>query len=276
MIDLHTHSTQSDGSLSPAALIQEAKKKGLSAIALTDHDTLAGLPEAEKAAEEAGIQFIAGIELNIFYMAGEFHMLGLRIKNWKGSVLEGTLRELQQDRTRRNQAILDAMSRDGVEAAYSELEAIADGKIIGRPHFAQLLVAKKIVRNTEQAFQRYLKRGKPWYAPRRGLSVQEAADMIHGAGGLAIIAHPMSLYLGWKALPERIKLYHDQGIDGIEAWHSNSSYRECMRLQEIAGSLGMIVSAGSDFHGEHIPSRRLGHTCEDGRPIEDSFARPFL
>jgi predicted metal-dependent phosphoesterase TrpH len=276
MIDLHTHSTQSDGSLSPGALVREAKKRGISVLALTDHDTLAGLPEAEEAAEEAGIRFIDGIELNIFYTAGEFHMLGLGIKNWRGSALERNLRELQQDRTRRNQAILDAMERDGVTAEYSELEELAGGRIIGRPHFARLLVAKKIVKNIDQAFQRYLKRGKPWYAPRKGLSVQEAASFIHQAGGFAIIAHPMSLYIGWKALPQRIQAYRDQGVDGIEAWHSNSSCRECMRLQEIADSLGMIVSAGSDFHGDHIPGRKLGHTCEDARPIEDFFARPFL
>jgi predicted metal-dependent phosphoesterase TrpH len=276
MIDLHTHSTQSDGSLSPSELVGAAKERGISVLALTDHDTLAGLPEAEKAAGEAGIRFIDGIELNIFYTAGEFHMLGLGIKNWRGSALEQTLHELQRDRTRRNHAILDAMGRDGVSADYSELEELAGGKIIGRPHFARLLVEKKIVKNTEQAFQRYLKRGAPWYAPRKGLSAQEAAALIHGAGGLAIIAHPMSLYIGWKALPERIKTYRDQGLDGIEAWHSNSSYRECLRLQEIAFSLGMLVSAGSDFHGGHIPSRKLGHTCEDARPIEDSFAQPFL
>ncbi|MDR1626040.1 MAG: PHP domain-containing protein [Spirochaetia bacterium] len=276
MIDLHTHSAQSDGSLSPAELIRTAKERGVSALALTDHDTLAGLPEAEEAAREAGIRFIDGIELNIFYAAGEFHMLGLGIKNWRGSALEQTLHGLQQDRTRRNHAILDAMGRDGVDAAYSELEELAGGKIIGRPHFARLLVEKKIVKSTEQAFQHYLKRGKPWYAPRQGLSAEEAASLIHGAGGLAVIAHPMSLYIGWKALPQRIQLYRDQGLDGIEAWHSNSSYRECERLQEIAFSLGMIVSAGSDFHGDHIPSRQLGHTCEDARPIEDSFARPFL
>lgn len=276
MVDLHTHSTQSDGSLSPGELIRLAKEMGISALALTDHDTVAGLSEAEGAAAAAGIRFIDGIELNIFYLPGEFHMLGLGIKNWRGSALEETLRELQRDRTRRNHAILDAMGRDGVEAAYSELEEIAGGAIIGRPHFARLLVEKKIVKNTEQAFQRYLKRGMPWYAPRRGLSAGEAAALIHGAGGLAFIAHPMSLYLGWKALPQRLQVYRDQGVDGIEAWHSNSPYRECVRLQEIAFSLGMRVSAGSDFHGNHMPSRKLGHTCEDARPIEDFFAEPFL
>jgi predicted metal-dependent phosphoesterase TrpH len=256
--------------------MREAAAKGISVIALTDHDTLAGLPEAEQAAREQGIRLIAGIELDILYTGGEFHMLGLRIKNWRGSALEETLLTLQQDRTRRNLEILAAMRRDGFTADYSELEALAEGDIIGRPHIAQLLVAKKIVKNTNQAFQRYLKKGMPWYVSRRGLSAKEAADLIHKAGGLAIIAHPMSLYLGWKALPERIGIYRDQGVDGIEAWHSNSSCRECVRLQNIARELGMLVSAGSDFHGGSFPSRKLGYTCEDDRPIEDSFAEPFL
>ncbi|MDR1931910.1 MAG: PHP domain-containing protein [Spirochaetales bacterium] len=275
MVDLHTHSTQSDGSLTPARLISAAKETGLIAVALTDHDTLSGLPEAEKAAEEAGIRFIPGIELNITYSSGEFHMLGLGIRQWQGSSLEQTLSCLQQDRTRRNHAILDAMRKDGINAEYSELQALAGGKIIGRPHVARLLVVKKIVKNTSQAFQRYLKKGMPWYVPRKGISVEEAAGLIHAAGGLAVIAHPLSLYLSWGALARSVKTCRDQGVDGIEAWHSNASPRECTRLEGIARDLGMLVSAGSDFHGQSIPGRRLGCTCEDGRPIEDSFAAPF-
>jgi predicted metal-dependent phosphoesterase TrpH len=276
MIDLHTHSSQSDGVLSPSELIQAAKEKGISAIALTDHDTLVGLREAEEAAIEAGIRFIPGIELDIYFPAGEFHLLGLGIRGWKDSGLEKTLAALQEDRTRRNHAILDAMRKDGFTAEYSELEALADGKIIGRPHVARLLVEKKIVKNTDQAFQRYLKKGMPWYVARRGVSAQEAARLIHEAGGRAIIAHPLSLYLGWNVLPERVKAWRSQGIDGLEAWHSGATPKECSRLEGIAKSLGMLVSAGSDFHGPQIPGRRLGHTSTDGRLINDEFAAPFL
>ncbi|MCL1818200.1 MAG: PHP domain-containing protein [Spirochaetaceae bacterium] len=276
MVDLHTHSTESDGSLSPAELVHAAKEKGLIALAVTDHDTLRGLAAAEEAAGEAGMRFIAGIELDIFFPAGEFHMLGLGITKWRGSCLENTLGRLQEDRTRRNYAILDAMRKDGFAADYTELQAIADGEIIGRPHFARLLVAKKIVKNVDQAFQRYLKKGMPWYVPRRGLGAEEAINLVHDAGGLAFIAHPLSLYLGWTALPERIKALRDQGLDGLEAWHPKASQRECERLQAIAESLGLRVSAGSDYHGEHIPGRKLGRTCTDGRLIDDAFAAPFL
>ena len=276
MVDLHSHSTESDGSDSPAELIHAAKGQGLIAIALTDHDTLSGLTAAQQAAEEAGIRFIPGIELDILFPAGEFHMLGLGITKWKGSSLENTLFRLQEDRIRRNNAILEAMRKDGFPAEYTELQAIADGEIIGRPHVARLLVAKKIVKNVEQAFQRYLKKGMPWYFPRKGLSAEEAVSLIHEAGGLSFIAHPLSLYLGWAVLPERIRALHDQGLDGIEAWHPKASPRECQRLQEIAQSLGMLVSAGSDYHGDYIPGRRLGRTCEDGRIIDDAFAAPFL
>jgi predicted metal-dependent phosphoesterase TrpH len=285
MIDLHTHSSESDGTLTPEKLIRYAKKKGLSSIALTDHDTVAGLPAAEKAARETGIRFIPGIELDIRDYAdqqrlesadGEFHMLGLGIREWRGSALTHALAGLQQDRNRRNQAILEAMRRDGIDAEYSELEALAGGKIIGRPHFARLLTAKGRVKNTEEAFQRYLKRGMPYFVPRRTISVREAADLIHRAGGRTIIAHPLTLRLGWKKLPECLENYRDQGVDGIEAWHSNATYRECQRLEELARSLGMIVSAGSDFHGSRIPGRLLGYCCAGSRPIDDSFAAPFL
>jgi predicted metal-dependent phosphoesterase TrpH len=285
MIDLHTHSSESDGTLTPGELIRYAKKKGLSAIALTDHDTVAGLSAAEQAAREAGIRFIPGIELDIRdpgdqkriqSAGGEFHMLGLGIRGWRENALLNTLAELQTDRTRRNQAILEALRRDGIEAEYSELEALAGGKIIGRPHFALLLTAKGRVKNTAEAFQYYLKRGMPYFVPRRTISAPEAVDLIHRAGGRAIIAHPLSLHLSWKKLPERLETYRNQGVDGIEAWHSNASYRECQRLEELAHSLGMIVSAGSDFHGSRIQGRLLGRCCEGSRPIDDSFAAPFL
>jgi predicted metal-dependent phosphoesterase TrpH len=167
------------------------------------------------------------------------------------------------------------MIEGGVRVKYSEIEELAGGEIVGRPHFARFLVARGIAKNTDDAFQRFLKRGMPFYVAKKGLSTREAADLVHLGGGKAIIAHPLSLYLGWKVLPERIKGFRDEGVDGLEAYHSNASMRDCRRLADIAADLGMIISAGSDFHGEHIPSRRIGRTSE-GRPIEEYFALPYL
>ena len=274
MVDLHTHSSESDGTLSPAKLIKYARESGLSALALTDHDTIAGLAEGERAAAEAGIRLIPGIEIEVSFSKGEFHLLGLGIVGWRGAFAE-VLVSLQSERTLRNRVILGRMREAGIDVEYSEVEDLAGGDIVGRPHFARLLVTKGIAKNTDDAFQRFLKPGMPYYASKKSLMLREAADLIHRAGGKAVIAHPLSLYLGWKVLPDRIKSYRDEGVDGLEAYHSNATYRECRRLEDIARSLGMLVTAGSDFHGTHIPSRRLGRTC-DGRPIEDAFAAPFL
>lgn len=274
MVDLHTHSTESDGTFSPRRLVRFARESGLSAVALTDHDTVAGLAEAKKAASGEGIRLIPGIELEVSYSGGEFHLLGLGINRWRGQ-FETALLSLQHERTVRNRVILDRMREAGIEVEYSEVEDLAGGEIIGRPHFARMLVSRGIVRNIEDAFNRFLKPGMPYYASKRTITVREAADLIHAAGGLAVIAHPLTLYLGWRVLPDRIRAYRDEGVDGIEAYHSNATYRECRRLEDIARNLGMLVTAGSDFHGSHIPSRRLGRTC-DGRVIDDAFAAPFL
>jgi hypothetical protein len=274
MVDLHTHSNESDGTLTPCDLIRYAHQNGLSALALTDHDTISGLAEAEAAAEELGIRLIPGIEIEVAFNGGEFHLLGLGIYRRRG-LLSEELKELQTDRRNRNNGILERMRSDGIKVDYSEVEELAGGEIVGRPHFARFLITKGIVKNTEEAFSRYLRPGMPYYVTKRTLTLRESADLIHNAGGKAVIAHPLSLYLGWRVLPERLKEFRDQGVDGIEAYHSNATFKECRRLQDIADTLGLLVTAGSDFHGSHIPSRKIGRTC-DGRPIEDRFAGPFL
>ena len=274
MVDLHAHSSESDGSLRPGALVAVAEKAGLSALALTDHDTIRGLEEAEAAARKAGIRLIPGIEIEVAYTGGEFHLLGLGIYGWRGEFAE-TLKKLQNERHLRNKAMLEKMREAGIAVEYREIEDLAGGDIVGRPHFARILVAKGLARNDEDAFARFLRPGMPYYVQKRALNLAEATALIHLAGGKAVIAHPLSLYLGWKVLPERLRSYRDLGVDGIEAFHSNASYREGKRLEAIAEELGLLVSAGSDFHGDHLPSRKLGRSCE-GRPIEDRFALPFL
>jgi hypothetical protein len=274
MVDLHTHSNESDGTLTPRDLVEYAAQNGLSAMALTDHDTISGLPEAETAALERGIRLIPGIEIEVAFNGGEFHLLGLGIYRRRERLAE-ELKELQNDRRNRNNGILERMRGDGIKVDYTEVEELAGGEIVGRPHFARFLISKGIVKNIEEAFTRYLRPGMPYYVTKRTLTLRESADLIHNTGGKAIIAHPLSLYLGWRILPERLKEFRDQGVDGIEAYHSNATYRECIRLRDIADNLGLLVTAGSDFHGNHIPSRKIGRTC-DGRPIEDRFAEPFI
>jgi predicted metal-dependent phosphoesterase TrpH len=270
MIDLHTHSNASDGSLSPGELIQKAVQEGLSAIAVTDHDTIDGLCDARKESEIRGIRFIPGVELEIDWEGeGEFHLLGLGLGRPTGDFL-GALEELSRRRERRNREILDRMLELGVEADYEEVRALSGGHSVGRPHFADLLVKRKIVKNREQAFARYLGRGRPFYVPKTGIGFCRAAELVKASGGLPILAHPLSLYIAWSRLPGFVKNLADQGLAGLEAWHPAAKPRSCKRLEELARSLGLYVTAGSDYHGPVRPDRRLGHTAGN-RKIDDAF-----
>jgi len=272
MIDLHTHSTASDGSFSPSALIAEAVKHGLSAIALTDHDTTGGIKEAANAAKENGIRFIPGVELEIIWnQNGEFHLLALGLGELKDE-FAAALEELARRRLERNLEIIHRMNEAGIEVSYDEIKAQAghSGRSIGRPHFAAFLAEKKIVKNRNQAFARYLGKGKPFYIPKLGLEFELALSLIHGSGGIAVLAHPMSLYTAWGKLPELIKSFKAKGLDGIEAWHPSAKVSSCKRLEDLGRKLGLYVTAGSDFHGEARKDRKLGITA-GGRKISESF-----
>jgi len=282
MIDLHTHSTASDGSYSPAALIAQAAKRGLTAIALTDHDTIGGLPEAALAAVERGIRFIPGVELEIDWnQGGEFHLLGLGI-NSPTLAFKAAIEELARRRLERNLEIVEKMNKAGISVSYDDIVALAGGlkadeHSIGRPHFAAFLAKRKIVKNREQAFRRYLGKGKPFYIPKTGLEFEKAVEVIKESGGIAVLAHPMSLYTAWGRLPDLIKNLKENGLDGLEAWHPNAKVTECKRLEELGKKLGLCVTAGSDFHGEGRPDRKLGITA-GGKKIEEQFLElpPFL
>lgn len=294
MIDLHSHSNASDGDLSPSELVEAAHKKGIKALALTDHDTIAGLEEAKTAAEKSGLRFIPGVELEInpeapdFFVPdlvinGEFHLLGLGIQSITKDLTD-TLTYLEEERDKRNHLILEKMKEAGINAEYAEIEAFAhggagrkegalppEGKIIvARPHFGAFLISRKIVRTQQQAFNRYLGKGRPFYVPKKGLSFATAASLIHESGGIAVLAHPMSLYLGWSKLSGLFARLKELGLDGIEAWHPTARVQDCKRLEELARLSNLHVTAGSDFHGSARPERRLGVTAGD-RAIEDSF-----
>ena len=276
LIDLHTHSTASDGSLTPSLLMEEAAKRGLSAIALTDHDTVNGLEEAARAARERGIRFIPGIELEILWnqeTGGEFHLLGLGITR-PSRGFTAAVTELSRRREERNLEIVEKMNKAGVTVSYDEVRALAGPKVrghsIGRPHFAALMVKRKIVKNRNQAFLRYLGRGKPFYMPKAGLEFERAAAAIKESGGIAVLAHPMSLYVAWGRLPNLIENLKERGLDGLEAWHPTAKVRDCKRLEELGKNLGLLVTAGSDFHGEARPDRKLGLTA-GGKKIDESF-----
>ena len=279
MIDLHTHSNASDGDYSPAQLVREAEKRGITALALTDHDTLGGLEGAQNEARAANIHFIPGVEISIKWAAeggapglgpgGEFHLLGLGIRSPSPAFL-AAIGDLSRRREARNREILDRMHELSIEATWEELLALSGGHSVGRPHFAALLVKRRIVRNRKQAFDRYLKAGKPLYVPKTGLAFAEAAALIRESGGIPVLAHPMSLYVAWGRLPDLVKALKARGLMGIEAWHPTAKAMSCRRIEALGKKLGLYITEGSDFHGAIRPDRKLG--CSNrGREISGAI-----
>ena len=268
MIDLHVHTTASDGQYTPSEIVKKASEHNIKVIAITDHDTVNGLEEAKKAGEQYGVTVIPGIELNINGSPGEFHLLGLNITKVSSSMNE-ILENVIKNREQRNYTIISKMQQDGINITLDELYEKFPNTIIGRPHFAALLQEKGIVKTRQQAFDKYLAKGKPWYTERIGTNLDEAIIAIKESNGIPVIAHPMSLYLSWGKLPEMLQKYYEQGVLGIEAFHPGARVTECLRLEELGRKIGFIITGGSDFHGEKIRSdRRLGHTC-GGKKIED-------
>ncbi|SFJ05521.1 hypothetical protein SAMN04487775_1131 [Treponema bryantii] len=270
MIDLHVHTTASDGQYTPAQIIQKAADKNIKVIAITDHDTTAGLEEAKRAGAELGVTVVPGIEINITFPTGEFHLLGLGLKEPSKS-LNIIVENVIKNRFERNSMIIQKMNEDGVDITLEELEADFPGTVLGRPHFAAELVKHGVVKTRQQAFDQYLARGRKWYVPRVCTNLDEAIVAIRESGGVPVIAHPMSLYLSWGRLPEFLTDCYEKGVVGIEAFHPGARVTECLRLEELGRKIGFVITAGSDFHGEKIRSdRRLGHTC-GGKKIEDKY-----
>jgi predicted metal-dependent phosphoesterase TrpH len=260
MVDLHSHSTASDGSCAPAELVGLALERGLSALALTDHDSVAGLPEAEAAAAGSGLRLIRGVEIEIRFEPGEFHLLGLRLGELGGELAE-TLADLARARVERNRRILEKMGEAGFGASMEELEAVSGAGAAGRPHIAALLVERKAVRTKQEAFDKYLGKGRPFYSPKECLELGHAMRVVKEAGGLAIVAHPMSLFVSWGRLASLMDEWKELGIDGIEAYHPTAKLGQCRRLDKMARERGFRVTAGSDFHGALRPERKLGRTA---------------
>ncbi len=246
--DLHTHTTASDGMFRPADNVRLAKEAGLAAVAVTDHDTVAGIPEALKAGLTHGIIVVPGVEISTTSSGKDIHILGYGISSDDPIFLERLL-TLRNVRNGRNDEILSKLARLGLNVSREELETAAgktrrgDGSI-GRPHIAQVLVDKGYVTDIRDAFERYLGEGKPAYASGARISPNEAIAWIHEAGGTAIIAHP-----GIYEDDSLVLSLLDAGADGLEAFHSDHDPRMERRYEEWSSSRGKLVTGGSDFHG---------------------------
>lgn len=270
MIDLHTHSTCSDGVLSPSELVKHAFSKNIKVLALTDHDTIEGLSEAKIQSEELGITFVPGVELNIDWPKGEFHLLGLGLKNPSEQLLK-ILNDLQKDRDSRNAQIIEKMKEAGFDADLKEIQSKFKTCCLGRPHFAAYMVEKKIVKTRQHAFDKYIGKNCPWYIPRLGANLDDSIQAIKDSGGIPVMAHPLSIYVSWGKIFPVMQDLKERGIVGLEAYHPGARVGSCIRLEELARELGFIVTAGSDYHGEAVRAdRKIGHTC-GGRKIDDRF-----
>ncbi len=271
MVDLHTHSTASDGTFTPAELAAAVKKAGISAFALTDHDILSGLDEAAAEAKRQGIIFIRGVEISVKWSPGELHLLGLDLRK-DSHELNMLLQDLQDERINRNQRMAEKLKKAGFDISYEKVRDFAGGdKGLGRPHFAAYMAAHKMVKKNQEAFDKYFAKGRPFFEEKENADLAAAISAVKSAGGIPVLAHPMSLYLSWSSLPDVIADFKRQGLVGLEAWNSSTKYNDCKRLEKLAASLDMPITAGSDFHGSIRKDRKLGTTSKNGIKIEDRF-----
>jgi 3',5'-nucleoside bisphosphate phosphatase len=249
-VDLHSHSTASDGAFAPSVVIQEAHKAGLSAIALTDHDTTAGLAEARAESERLGIRLVPGIELSAVENEHETHILGLHLGSTEP--IDARLSELREMRRTRAAKIVELLNSNGVRITFESVLQQAGTAAIGRPHIAKALIAEGWATDSRDAFDRYLATGRPGFVQKDQLTVRDAIALIHAAGGLAIVAHP-----GQQGTRERIEMLKSDGLDGVEVRHPGHSNEDMLRLMALVEHFGLVPSGGSDWHGVPGP-RTLG------------------
>lgn len=255
-IDLHTHSTCSDGLLTPTALLTLAARRGLAAIALTDHDTVAGLPEAIAHGTVTGVEVVTGIEISSDLDGVSLHILGYGFNHEHPDFL-AFLKKQQQARHNRNQGMLARLQALGISITSEELTRIA-GDQVGRPHFARLLVRKGRAKNSQDAFARFLKRGCPAFVEHVKPQADEVISHITEANGLAVLAHPACSDPGLEKITTLVAQLKDSGLAGLEAFYPTHSQKVCRLLQALAAKHGLLLSGGTDYHGDTHSVTPLG------------------
>lgn len=256
-VDLHTHTTASDGTDSPSELIRKAAALKLAAVAVTDHDTLSGLDEAEAAGKELGVEVIRGCELGVQGKYGEIHLLGLWLPRRSAS-LEAELARLRLHREERNRGMLERLRALGVDIPYEEVLAEAKGESVGRPHIARVLLKRGVVGSFAQAFELYLGYYGAAYVPRRLPTPEEGVRLMAESGALVSFAHPMLIRCPPAWFDEIVPRLKEAGLGAIEAYHSEHSSRDERFCVELAARYGLGLSGGSDYHGTAKPGVRLG------------------
>jgi len=259
--DLHAHSTASDGTLSPAELMQHAHAAGVQVMALTDHDTLEGIPEAAATAESLGLGFVPGVEISVTWNGGTVHVVGLGVDPGHEEILQG-LAGMRDFRNWRAQEIGNSLAKAGIAGMFERALALSNGRLVSRTHFARALVEAGYADSVRAVFKNYLVNGKPGFVPGQWAELATAVAWISGAGGQAVIAHPARYKMTRSKLRKLMGEFVDAGGVGLEVVSGSHSRDESFAMAAHARDLGLLASAGSDYHGPENPWVELGRLPE--------------
>ena len=265
-IDLHVHTTASDGTYTPRQAVELAKALDLAAIAVTDHDTLAGLPEAAAAGQDLGVEVVPGVELAADYQGREVHILGYFIRP-DAPALERFLSQALAERDARNERIVDALEQAGFPISMPSLRQAFPDTVIGRPHIGQFLAERGFAADLHDAIDRYMRPGAPYYSPRARMPMADAVAAIRAAGGVASLAHPLQYHFDEDGVRSYLLAGRASGARALEAYYSEHSPAQTAFLLAQAKALGMVPSGGSDFHGERKAHIRMGSGIDGGLAV---------
>jgi predicted metal-dependent phosphoesterase TrpH len=256
-IDLHLHTTHSDGSYSTREVMTFAKQAGVTALSITDHDIVAGVPEALAIGAELGIEAIPGVEISSRQGDSELHILGYFL-NWTDPLLGKRLASLRDSRHSRNPKIVQRLNELGIDISYDEVRALAGTESVGRPHIARVLMEKKFVNSAKEAFDRYLANGRPAFIDRELPEPVEAVRWILEAGGVPVLAHPTWVRTSAEGLRALLRELKEAGLGGIEVHYSTHSPSQTTEYLDLAKQCDLLVTGGSDFHGVTKPDIEVG------------------
>ncbi len=257
MIDLHTHSVYSDGTNTPAELVAMAEERGLRALALTDHDSVGGIPELLTAAETSSVEVVPGIELSAECEKGTMHVLGYFIDHTCPTLLK-KIEKVRSGRDERNLKILKKLNKLGYRLLWEDIERQAGRDVIGRPHIAAALVERGHVKSKKAAFELLLAKGRSGYVERDRYTARECIDLIRQAGGVSVLAHPATIYLSDEKLRVLVGELKEHGLGGIEAHYAENRPENIRKFTGWAEELNLICTGGTDFHGKNSPDLKLG------------------
>jgi len=268
MIDLHTHTTFSDGSQTPAELVEEAAAIGLTAIAVTDHDTVDGLPEALAAGERLGVDVVPGVEINLEHDQVTMDMLGYFLAGMPTEELQAELAELRVYREERNARMVARLAELGLPLDPEDLAAASENGAVGRPHIGEAMVRRGYVRSISEAFKLYLRRGAPAWVDRRRLALGRALKLLRASGALPVLAHPGIIRTDAAGLNAIVRDAARGGMAGIECYYPLHDEGTVARCLGLAGKYALVPTGGSDYHGTVKPKARLG-VASLGEPVPD-------